>query len=154
MTFKESITSVYFKNYANFEGKAARSELWWSFLFYLIVSFVGAFLIGVIIGMSGMLSEEEMVNRTVQLTNYYSIFLLIIILIPITALNTRRFHDVGKTTKEALTVYAIAFLSLLFLPIAPEGAIIQTNEFFAGLMGLVGLIANAYLIYIYLKKSV
>ena len=154
MTFKESITSVYFKNYANFEGKASRSELWWSFLFYLIVSFVGAFLIGVIIGMSGMLSEEEMVNRTVQLTNYYSIFLLIIILIPITALNTRRFHDVGKTTKEALTVYAIAFLSLLFLPIAPEGAIIQTNESFAGLMGLVGLIANAYLIYIYLKKSV
>ena len=154
MTFKESITSVYFKNYANFEGKAARSELWWSFLFYLIVSFVGAFLIGVIIGMSGMLSEEEMVNRTVQLTNYYSMFLLIIILIPITALNTRRFHDVGKTTKEALTVYAIAFLSLLFLPIAPEGAIIQTSESFSGMMGLIGLIANAYLIYIYVKKPV
>ena len=33
MTFKESITSVYFKNYANFEGKASRSDLWWATLF-------------------------------------------------------------------------------------------------------------------------
>ena len=46
MTFKESITSVYFKNYANFEGKASRSELWWATLFYLIVSLVGGFFIG------------------------------------------------------------------------------------------------------------
>ncbi len=154
MTFKESITSVYFKNYANFEGKASRSELWWATLFYLIVNVVGAILIGVIMGMSGMISEEEMVNRTAQLTNYYSMFLLIIIITPAAAVNTRRFHDVGKTTKEALTVYAIAFLSLLFLPIAPEGAIIQTSESFSGMMGLIGLIANAYLIYIYVKKPV
>ena len=69
MTFKESITSVYFKNYANFEGKASRSELWWATLFYLIVSFVGAFFIGLIMGMSGIISEEEMLNRTAQLTN-------------------------------------------------------------------------------------
>ena len=154
MTFKESITSVYFKNYANFEGKASRSELWWATLFYLIVSIVGGFFIGLIMGMSGIISEEEMINRTAQLTNYYSMFLLIIIITPAAAVNTRRFHDVGKTTKEALTVYAIAFLSLLFLPIAPEGAIIQTSESFSGMMGLIGLIANAYLIYIYVKKPV
>ena len=154
MTFKESITSVYFKNYANFEGKASRSELWWATLFYPIVSFVGAFFIGLIMGMSGIISEEEMLNRTAQLTNYYSMFLLIIIIIPAAAVNTRRFHDVGKTTYEALTIYVIAVLSLLFLPIAPEGAIIQSNESFSGMMGFVGLIANAYLVYIYLKKSV
>ena len=153
MTFKESITSVYFKNYANFEGKASRSELWWATLFYLIVSFVGAFFIGLIMGMSGIISEEEMLKRTAQLTNYYSMFLLIIIIPPAAAVNTRRFHDVGKTTKEALTVYAIAVLSLLlFIPYTSEGAIIQTSESFSGMMGLIGLIANAYLIYIYVKK--
>lgn len=33
MTFKESVISVYVKNYANFQGKASRSELWWAALF-------------------------------------------------------------------------------------------------------------------------
>ena len=81
-------------------------------------------------------------------------FLLIIILLPSAAVNTRRFHDVGKTTNEALTIYVVALLSFLFIPITPEGAIIQTNEFFANMMGIVCLISNAYLLYIYVKKPV
>ena len=153
MTFKESVISVYVKNYANFQGKASRSELWWAALFYLIVSLVVGVLVGIIVGTNNaMLSEEDLMNRINEMSNYFSLFLLIIILLPATALNTRRFHDVGKSTKAALTVYAVALLSLLFIPITAGGAIIQTNELFTYVMGFVCLISNAYLLYIYVKK--
>ena len=155
MTFKESVISVYVKNYANFQGKASRSELWWAALFYLIVSLVGGVVIGIIVGMnSTMLSEEDLMNRINEISNYISMFLVIIILLPAFAVNTRRFHDVGKSTKAALTVYAVALLSLLFIPITAGGAIIQTNELFTYVMGFVCLISNAYLLYIYVKKPV
>ncbi len=153
MTFKESVISVYVKNYANFQGKASRSELWWAALFYLIVSLVVGVLVGIIVGMNNaMLSEEDLMNRINEISNYISMFLVIIILLPAFAVNTRRFHDVGKSTKEALTIYAVALLSMLFIPIYAGGAIIQTNELFTYVMGFVCLISNAYLLYIYVKK--
>ena len=155
MTFKESVISVYVKNYANFQGKASRSELWWAALFYLIVSLVVGVLVGIIVGMNNaMLSEEDLMNRINEISNYISMFLVIIILLPAFAVNTRRFHDVGKSTKEALTIYAVALLSMLFIPIYAGGAIIQTNELFTYVMGFVCLISNAYLLYIYVKKPV
>ena len=151
MTFKESVISVYVKNYANFQGKASRSELWWAALFYLIVSLVVGVLVGIIVGMNNaMLSEEDLMNRINEISNYISMFLVIIILLPAFAVNTRRFHDVGKSTKEALTIYAVALLSMLFIPIYAGGAIIQTNELFTYVMGFVCLISNAYLLYIYM----
>ena len=155
MTFKESVISVYVKNYANFQGKASRSELGWAALFYLIVSLVVGVLVGIIVGMNNaMLSEEDLMNRINEISNYISMFLVIIILLPAFAVNTRRFHDVGKSTKEALTIYAVALLSMLFIPIYAGGAIIQTNELFTYVMGFVCLISNAYLLYIYVKKPV
>ena len=151
MTFKESIISVYIKNYSNFHGKASRSELWWAALFYFIVSFAGIFIIAFIVGMINPTLGEE---GKKQMFDYFSLFLTIIILLPAAAVNTRRFHDVGKSTKEALTIYVVALLSFLFIPLTPDGAIVQTNEFLTNMMGLVCLISNAYLLYIYVKKPV
>ena len=150
MTFKESIISVYIKNYSNFHGKASRSELWWAALFYFIVSFAGIFIIAFIVGMiNPTLGYED--NK--QMFDYFSLFLTIIILLPAAAVNTRRFHDVGKSTKEALTIYVVALLSFLFIPLN-RGAIVQTNEFLTNIMVLVCLISNVYLLYIYVKKPV
>ena len=151
MTFKESIISVYIKNYSNFHGKASRSELWWAALFYFIVSFAGIFIIAFIVGMINPTLGEE---GKKQMFDYFSLFLTIIILLPAAAVNTRRFHDVGKSTKEALTIYVVALLSFLFIPLTTDGAIVQTNEFLTNMMGLVCLISNAYLLYIYVKKPV
>jgi uncharacterized membrane protein YhaH (DUF805 family) len=89
-----------------------------------------------------------------QMFDYFSLFLTIIMLLPAAAVNTRRFHDVGKSTKEALTIYVVALLSFLFIPLTTDGAIVQTNEFLTNMMGLVCLISNAYLLYIYVKKPV
>ena len=150
MTFKESIISVYIKNYSNFHGKASRSELWWAALFYFIVSFAGIFIIAFIVGMINPTLGEE---GTKQMFDYFTLFLSIIILLPAAAVNTRRFHDVGKSTKEALTIYVVALLSFLFIPLN-RGAIVQTNEFLTNIMVLVCLISNVYLLYIYVKKPV
>jgi uncharacterized membrane protein YhaH (DUF805 family) len=151
MTFKESIISVYIKNYSNFHGKASRSELWWAALFYFIVSFAGIFIIAFIVGMINPTLGEE---GKKQMFDYFSLFLTIIFLLPAAAVNTRRFHDVGKSTKEALTIYVVALLSFLFIPLTTDGAIVQTNEFLTNIMVLVCLISNAYLLYIYVKKPV
>ena len=150
MTFKESIISVYIKNYSNFHGKASRIELWWAALFYFIVSFAGIFIIAFIVGMINPTLGEE---GKKQMFDYFSLFLTIIFLLPAAAVNTRRFHDVGKSTKEALTIYVVALLSFLFIPLN-RGAIVQTNEFLTNIMVLVCLISNVYLLYIYVKKPV
>ena len=151
MTFKESIISVYIKNYSNFHGKASRSELWWAALFYFIVSFAGIFIIAFIVGMINPTLGEE---GKKQMFDYFSLFLTIIILLPAAAVNTRRFHDVGKSTKEALTIFVVYLLSLLFVRLSRVGAIVQTNEFLTFMMSLVFFISFAYLLYIYVKKPV
>ncbi|MBT4211078.1 MAG: DUF805 domain-containing protein [Porticoccaceae bacterium] len=38
MTYKEAVTSVLFKKYATFNGRASRSEYWWFILFYTALS--------------------------------------------------------------------------------------------------------------------
>jgi|TARA_B110000438_G_C15235287_1_gene403209 uncharacterized membrane protein YhaH (DUF805 family) len=151
MTFKESIISVYIKNYSNFHGKASRSELWWAALFYFIVSFAGIFIIAFIVGMINPTLGEE---GKKQMFDYFSLFLTIIILLPAAAVNTRRFHDVGKSTKEALTIFVVYLLSLMFIRLTRVGAIVQTNEFLTFMMSLVFFISFAYLLYIYVKKPV
>ncbi|MDC0185827.1 DUF805 domain-containing protein [Gammaproteobacteria bacterium] len=125
MTFKESIISVYIKNYSNFHGKASRSELWWAALFYFIVSFAGIFIIAFIVGMINPTLGEE---GKKQMFDYFSLFLTIIILLPAAAVNTRRFHDVGKSTKEALTIFVVYLLSLMFIRLTRVGAIVQTKD--------------------------
>lgn len=37
MTFVESINTVVFKKYANFNGRASRSEYWWYALFMFLI---------------------------------------------------------------------------------------------------------------------
>ena len=52
MTFGQAIQSA-FKNYANFQGRATRSEFWWFQLFYLIV-IIAIEILGGILGRNGI----------------------------------------------------------------------------------------------------
>lgn len=71
-TFKEAIISM-FSNYANFSGRATRSEYWWAFLFLMIVNLIAGYIpvLGVLISLA--------------------------LLIPNWSLNVRRLHDIGKS---------------------------------------------------------
>lgn len=86
MGMKEALTSV-FNNYANFEGRARRSEYWFFSLFNLLVSFAFAALL--------MLPREHSaLYRLVQgLSSLYSLA----VFIPGLAVSWRRMHDIGKS---------------------------------------------------------
>jgi uncharacterized membrane protein YhaH (DUF805 family) len=67
------------QNYANFNGRARRSEYWYFFLFNVIIS--------IVLGIIGNLLEVTF------LSNIYSLA----VLIPGIAVGVRRMHDVGKS---------------------------------------------------------
>ncbi|WP_221391287.1 DUF805 domain-containing protein [Dyadobacter sp. NIV53] len=73
------------KNYAVFTGRARRSEYWYFFLFYIIISIAVAFL-------DSMLGSK-MANGSGILGSV----LTIAFLIPSIAVGVRRMHDVGKS---------------------------------------------------------
>ena len=63
---------MFFKNYANFQGRASKSEYWWVFLFNIIVSF------------------------TVGLIPVLGSIISLALFIPGLSLFIRRLHDTGK----------------------------------------------------------
>jgi uncharacterized membrane protein YhaH (DUF805 family) len=73
MNIQESVTKV-IKNYANFDGRARRSEFWWFFLVY-----IGSYLL--------LLFTIPILGVIV----YLGLF------IPYLAVLIRRMHDVGKS---------------------------------------------------------
>lgn len=83
---------VVFENYANFSGRARRSEYWYFALCNVIISLV--FYVPLLL--SGGLQNEEP-NALFWL--FYGLFMLysIAILIPSLAVAVRRLHDVGKS---------------------------------------------------------
>ena len=79
MDFTKSI-EVCFNKYANFEGRARKSEFWWFQLFCVIVHIVGT-IIDLLLG-------------------YTELFVwigYIIVLLPSLAVGARRLHDTGRS---------------------------------------------------------
>ena len=70
-----------YKNYANFEGRARRSEYWYYTLFYYLVSILLVFVD------QGIESESGITGIIFTLAS----------LIPSIAVGVRRMHDVGKS---------------------------------------------------------
>ena len=85
MSFMDAV-SICFKKYADFTGRARRSEYWYFWLFTFIVSLALTLLLG----------EGNMI------TDLFSLAMLI----PFLAVGWRRMHDIGKSG-------AMIFLSLI-----------------------------------------
>ena len=73
MTFFEAIEKC-FKKYADFNGRAARSEFWWWVLFAFLLSWGG-----------------QMVSQS------FGSLLSLITLLPSLAVAARRLHDIGRS---------------------------------------------------------
>lgn len=52
MTFMDSVKTC-FRKYADFSGRATRSEFWWFYLAYLLAYIALAFLSGILAGATG-----------------------------------------------------------------------------------------------------
>ncbi|MGB2833773.1 MAG: DUF805 domain-containing protein [Methylotenera sp.] len=85
MTFVDSIKTCLAK-YADFSGRATRSEFWWFQLFYILV-YIGLAIVG------GVLSNA---------TNSPSLMIVVLLpilglLLPMLAANVRRLHDTDRS---------------------------------------------------------
>ena len=79
MSFGEAIKAC-FQKYATFSGRARRSEYWYFYLFYFLVSLGLSFL-----------------SILTPFARYLSLFLGLAFFIPNLAVCVRRFHDIGKS---------------------------------------------------------
>ena len=99
--------SRFFSKYAQFGGGASRSEFWWAYLFYAVVTII----LSILVGYSSDLS-----------------FLIIIweigTIVPQLSLTCRRLHDAGFSglflLLELLVVGEIVLLVMCMLPPRPE----------------------------------
>jgi uncharacterized membrane protein YhaH (DUF805 family) len=90
MSFFDAIKS-YFKNYATFNGRARRSEFWFTALFTFLVS---AALAIVFPGPTEMMWSTE-VEQSSAAENLWSLATVV----PSLAVTWRRLHDVGRSGK-------------------------------------------------------
>lgn len=81
MGFTEAVRSVVVEHYADFRGRAPRSEFWWFMLF--------TFLLSLVIGILGAISET--------LAGIVNILVGLGLLIPSIAVSVRRLHDIDRT---------------------------------------------------------
>jgi len=125
MGFGEAIR-VCFSKYADFRGRARRSEYWYFVLFCAIIRFVGIFL--------GPLS----------------IILGLALLLPQLAVAVRRFHDTGRSGWWILGFYGYLFAAvILFLAAFGMTARPQFDGTSGILVAVLGLGGLAYVIWLF-----
>ena len=103
MSFGQAISSV-FKNYANFNGRARRSEFWFFALFNLIIYLAASVINYLIAGGSDTTSIIGII---------YLLYSLATIL-PSLAVSWRRLHDIGKSGAYILFIL-IPLVGWIFL---------------------------------------
>lgn len=91
MSFTDAIQSC-FNNYANFNGRARRSEYWYFFLFYAVISIVLSAL-----------------ARNSSIFSFISGIVSLALLIPNLAVSVRRLHDIGRSG----WYYLISFIPVI-----------------------------------------
>ena len=102
MTFQEAINSV-FSNYANFSGRARRSEYWYFTLFNIIVSMVLSALMRLTAG-SAMFNIFRIIEVVYSLA----------VIIPGLAVAWRRLHDTGRSGAWYLLIL-VPFVGVIVL---------------------------------------
>jgi len=95
MSFIKSLSSC-FLNYANFDGRASRSEYWWFMLFYLLLDGCGV-IVEAAMPSFNVVSELHIVTNLIAL----------ILLLPSIAVTSRRLHDTGRSGWKQLWVLTI-----------------------------------------------
>lgn len=96
MNFVEAVKHC-FRNYANFRGRASRSEYWYFFLLFPIATLLA--------GIAGELSgpsDAEGAWRLVDIAGLAYSILAIGMVLPVLAAGVRRLHDTGRSAKWLL----------------------------------------------------
>ena len=86
MNFQNAIKTCIKKKYANFSGRASKSEYWWFFLFCILA------------GVASQLLDVVVLGQSIWV-NYGTINIIVnlILIIPILSVGARRLHDTNKS---------------------------------------------------------
>ena len=110
MKFQIHIKSVSLKDYANFKGRASRSEYWWFFLFVLVTCVVLA------------LIEDALGIPKATATGGILVFIFqLAIIIPLCAVGTRRLHDGHTSGKWQFIAFTLIGIIPLIIMLASKG---------------------------------
>jgi len=88
MGFVDAVKSAY-GNYANFKGRASRSEFWWFYLFFILVYFA--------IGIGGGVLAAVLGEAVAGILGIVLMVFCLGSFIPFIALTARRMHDSDKS---------------------------------------------------------
>lgn len=108
---------VVFENFANFKGRARRSEYWYFTLANIIISFI-AMIIDEILHLKIGSSNSGVVNSLYGL----------IMFVPSLAVSVRRLHDIGKSGWLLLIAYAIMIIGVVALVATSMSAIMGGGD--------------------------
>ena len=105
MSFTDAVQNVLMNNYANWGGRASRSEYWWFFLFTMILQFIALPIDIVVLG------YDMMDPGAIQIVGTIAGLALFL---PSLCVLVRRLHDLGKSGWWFL-IALIPFLGIIVL---------------------------------------
>lgn len=106
MTFIQAVQNV-LRHYANFEGRASRSEFWWFYLFHLFTVFGGLLIVMMLAGATQAAFGQQTAGPVVGILMLLLVLIWLGLAIPSLAVSVRRLHD---------TDHSGAWLLLAFVP--------------------------------------
>ena len=115
MDFQTSIKTC-FKKYADFSGRASRSEFWFFQLFYLIVVIVA------------MIIDTMLLGYTFEDDGPVQIILWVVTFLPFIAVGARRLHDINRSGWWQLIAIPVIGIILLIIWWATVGKNKKNNH--------------------------
>ena len=115
MDFQTSIKTC-FKKYADFSGRASRSEFWWFELFLWIGTLVTAII------------DTMMLGYSFEDNGPIYIIFSVVVFLPAIAVGARRLHDINKSGWWQLLVFTIIGIILLIIWWATVGENKKNNH--------------------------
>lgn len=108
---------VVFENYANFKGRARRSEYW----YYTLASIIISVILSILDSALGLKYGPN--NSSGILNSVYSL----LVFIPGLAVSVRRLHDIGKSGKLILLFYVLMIAMVIIMLFSGFSAILMGN---------------------------
>lgn len=118
MSFVEAIQAC-LRNYANFNGRARRSEFWWFYLFSALVGLALYVVYLILFGIAAALGDSSVAAAFTVLAFIWTLVMMatfIGLYIPLLAVGCRRLHDYGMSGwLQLLTLVPCASIALIVL---------------------------------------
>lgn len=128
MGFFEAVKSV-FINYANFKGRASRSEFWFFYLFNIIVTFLAY---GLLIGgtyNAKLIGGDSAAGSAFMVVYMFIAIYCLAVFLPAMAVITRRLHDTNRSGWNQLWCLLPIVGSIVLLVFLVSGSYPVENKY-------------------------